>query len=152
MINVICFLLLVLRSNVRIVYAVFIALFPCKIIWKKKQLFSQNNANNWTKQMKKWNTQKWRKEREKNCMIYYYNLWFGFAFECVTSAYMCGLMKTIVIWTRPITFNCIFTFHTTNRQCCYFHKKIKLFHSKRSTILCLAKIRNVEFKQKNEPN
>lgn len=126
--------------------------FHVKSYEKKKQLFSQNNANNWTKQMKKWNTQKWRKEREKNCMIYYYNLWFGFAFECVTSAYMCGLMKTIVIWTRPITFNCIFTFHTTNRQSCYFHKKIKLFHSKRSTILCLAKIRNVEFKQKNEPN
>lgn len=48
-------------------------------------------------------------------------------------------MKTIVIWTRPITFNCIFTFHTTNRQSCYFHKKIKLFHSKRSTIFMLCK-------------
>lgn len=30
-------------------------------------------------------------------MIYYYNLWFGFAFECVTSAFVYDLMKTIVI-------------------------------------------------------
>lgn len=116
---------------------------------KKETTFQSKQREQLNKADEKMKHAEMKKRERKNCMIYYYNLWFGFAFECVTSAYMCGLMKTIVIWTRPITFNCIFTFHTTNRQSCYFHKKIKLFHSKRSTILCMAKIQNVEFKQKN---
>lgn len=64
---------------------------------KKETTFQSKQREQLNKADEKMKHAEMKKRERKNCMIYYYNLWFGFAFECVTSAYVYGLMKTIVI-------------------------------------------------------
>lgn len=120
--------------------------------YEKSNNFSVNNANNWTKQMKKWNTQKWRKEREKT-------VWFIIIIYGLVLHLSALQVRMCMAWWKQSLFeparSLSIAFSLFIRQIVrvvIFIKKIKLFHSKRSTILCLAKIQNVEFKQKNEPN